>query len=316
MRAALVLTPDRKFFGQAVFTAASYLAQPDGDALEVIIACEPGDVWDGFDRLPQGLASRISLHLHDFSGDTAHLPERGSFSRAVYRRLLLDEIIDPAIARLIPIDADMWIARPGIGKLASLPMQGHALAAGLDMIYLMDHKGGTLAGEFMRYRLSLGLDPETPYFNNGLTVIDRALWRRRGIGRRALELIAQDPERYPFLDQSALNYLLAGDFLPLSPRYNFMGDFLTLGLEDEIAPIVYHFVNRPKPWEEAFTGERRFAARYDDWFASSPWPEMARRQRPHPVPAPIDTQFRTRLLDFLAAQGLTEQVPAFIAAAE
>ena len=51
------------------------------------------------------------------------------------------------------------------------------------------------------------------------------------------------------MEQDALNSLLQGGFAPLSPRYNFMGDFFLLGLEAEIDPIVLHFVNSPKPWQ-------------------------------------------------------------------
>ncbi len=52
-----------------------------------------------------------------------------------------------------------------------------------------------------------------------------------------------------------------------------MGDFFLTGLEAEIAPIVLHFVNQPKPWHYgAWRGEPRFARAYADWFAASPWP--------------------------------------------
>ena len=38
------------------------------------------------------------------------------------------------------------------------------------------------------------------------------------------------------MEQDALNSRVRGDFAPLSPRYNFMGDFFLTGLEAEIAP--------------------------------------------------------------------------------
>ena len=58
------------------------------------------------------------------------------------------------------------------------------------------------------------------------------------------------------MEQDALNSLVRGDFAPLSPRYNFMGDFFLTGLEAEIAPIVLHFVNQPKPWHYAGVARR------------------------------------------------------------
>ena len=142
------------------------------------------------------------------------------------------------------------------------------------MIFLMDHKGGPLAREFQGYRRALGLDLTTPYFNAGLMAVDRAAWRKAGFAEEAAARLRGEPERFPFMEQDALNSLVRGDFAPLSPRYNFMGDFFLTGLEAEIAPIVLHFVNQPKPWHYAeWRGEGRFARAYADWFATSPFPE-------------------------------------------
>ena len=62
-----------------------------------------------------------------------------------------------------------------------------------------------------------------------------------------------------------------------------MGDFFLLDLERKLEPIVLHFVNAPKPWElDLWRGEARFAENYRDWFAASPWPELAEARRPPP----------------------------------
>ena len=130
------------------------------------------------------------------------------------------------------------------------------------MIFLMDFRGDWLARRFQAARRSLGLALDTPYFNAGLMAIDRAQWRRMKITESVIDRLTREPQRYPFLEQDALNATLAGNFAPLSPRYNFMGDFLLLDLEREIAPSVLHFVNAPKPWELAgWKGEARFALR-------------------------------------------------------
>jgi lipopolysaccharide biosynthesis glycosyltransferase len=107
--------------------------------------------------------------------------------------------------------------------------------------------------------------------------IGRATWRARSITERVTRRLRDAPKRFPFNEQSALNATLRGDFAPLSPRYNFMGDFFLLNLERRLDPIVLHFVNAPKPWELAlWRGEGRFAEAYLDWFAKSPWPELAK----------------------------------------
>jgi lipopolysaccharide biosynthesis glycosyltransferase len=307
-KTALCFTPDLSFFRPAVRTIASLVDSGDADCFDIFIICEPQDVAPGFERLPSALKARIHLMTLDFAALDSGLAAKGRFSRAVFRRLFLDRVLPERYARFVSIDADMLIARPGLARLTTIDLRGRALAAGCDMIYLMDHKGGPLAREFQGYRKALGLDLATPYFNAGLMTIDRAAWRKAGYAQEAAAALRATPERFPFMEQDALNSLIRGRFAPLSPRYNFMGDFFLTGLEAEIAPIVLHFVNQPKPWEYArFRGERRFAKAYADWFAASPWPDwgLAPGQRlpsgAKPKLSPLRRRFADSLRGFLSA---------------
>ncbi len=170
----------------------------------------------------------------------------------------------------------MLIVRPGLNRLESFDLGDKPLAAAYDMIFLMDFKGDALARQFQRSRRSLGLSLDTPYFNAGLMAIDRAVWRAEKVTERVTRALRDDPKRYQFMEQDALNAALKGNFAPLSPRFNFMGDFFLLDLERRLEPIVLHFVNAPKPWElGSWRGEARFAENYRAWFAASPWPDLA-----------------------------------------
>jgi lipopolysaccharide biosynthesis glycosyltransferase len=307
MRTAYCLTPDRAFFAPAVRAIASMVeAEPDVER-EIFLVCEPDDVAPGFDKLPVPLRERVTLITLDFSRFDLNLAGKGRFSRAVFRRLFLDEILPEHIERIVTVDSDMLIVRPGLKRLESFDLGGRPLAAAYDMIFLMDLKGDALARQFQRSRLALGLALDTPYFNAGLMAIDRAAWRSEKLTERVVKALRDEPERYPFMEQDALNATLKGNFMALSPRFNFMGDFFLLDLERQLEPIVLHFVNAPKPWElGSWRGEGRFAENYRDWFASSPWPELAtppaahpwRRTRP-PL-TPVRRNFAKRLSEFLA----------------
>ena len=290
MRTAYCFTPDPTFFPPAVRAIASLIeAEPDASH-EIYLVCEPDDVTPGFDALPAGLRERIKLVTLDFSRFDATLSGKGRFSRAVFRRLFLDEILPAHVERIVTVDSDMLIARPGLERLESFDLGGRPIAAAYDMIFLMDNKGDdALVRRFKRSRLALGLALDTPYFNAGLMAIDRAAWRAEKLTERVTKALRDEPQRYAFMEQDALNATLKGRFAPLSPRYNFMGDFFLLDLERRIQPIVLHFVNAPKPWLLAeWRGEARFAENYRDWFAASPWPDWAtaperpawRRSRP------------------------------------
>jgi lipopolysaccharide biosynthesis glycosyltransferase len=313
MKTALCFTPDLAFFRPAVFTAASLINQGDAQSFDIFIVCEPDDVAPGFERLDPTLRDKIHLVTVDFAGHARGLAGKGRFSRAVFRRLFLDQILPDSYPRLISIDADMRIVRPGLGRLAEIDLEGRPLAAAYDMIYLMDHKGGALAKQFQTYRRSLGLELETPYFNAGLMVIDRAAWREQDLAARAARALRETPERFAFMEQSALNSLVAGRFAPLSPRYNFMGDFFLLDLEARIAPIVLHFVNSPKPWQfDAWRGEARFALDYLSWFERSPWPDWPSPFRPmqyrkrRPAATAVRRGFAERLTEFLATRNFAD----------
>ncbi len=276
MRTAYCFTPDRTFFPPAVRAIASLIeAEPDAEH-EIFLVCEPDDVTPGFDRLPASLRKRIRLVTLDFSRFDEKLAGRGRFSRAVFRRLFLDEILPEHFERIVTVDSDMLIVRPGLERLESFELGGRPLAAAYDMIFLMDFKGDALARQFQRSRRGLGLTLDRPYFNAGLMAIDRAAWRAEKLTERVTRALRDTPDRFPFMEQDALNATLRGRFAPLSPRYNFMGDFFLLDLERRVDPLVLHFVNAPKPWEfAAWRGEARFAENYRDWFAASPWPDWA-----------------------------------------
>lgn len=304
-RLAVCLTPDANFFRPAVLTAASILAQADSGDLDVLLLCEEADVAPGFVNLDAALRARIDLRIVDWSQYVAGLPVRGHFTSAVNRRLALHRVLPDTVERYVSLDADMLIMREGMAALAGIRLGGAPFAASVDMIFLKDLEDGALTAEFKAYRAGLGLSPGTPYFNNGFTLVDRQNWERLDVAGAARAFLAANAGRCPYLEQSALNAVVNGQFAKLSPRYNFMGDFQLLDLEAEVEPIVFHFVNRPKPWEAGWRGDGRFAEAYRSFFLSSPWPGLAPPAGGSSLRQSLDAEalrFRARLLDWLRTQ--------------
>lgn len=300
MPAAICLTPDRRFFGPALCVAAQIIACGLPSDADLFLICEEGDVWPRFDMIDEPLKSRVQLLVTSFHEVTRDLPTNNNGEHAITRRLFLDRVLPAQYDRIIPVDSDMMIVNEGLAALTRLDLGGKVMAAATDMISYMDW-GGHLAGEFKAYRLGLGMAPDTLYFNNGLTVIDRAAWSKADLGERTLRFIVDNPALCLRFEQSALNALLNGNIAKLSPRFNFMGDFMRLDLESEIRPNVYHFVNRPKPWQNGWVGNQRFARAFKEWFAASPWPDFP-DIRPADHDLPVNRDFRQRLLSFLRTQ--------------
>ncbi len=184
---------------------------------------------------------------------------RGHFTSAVNRRLALHRVLPSRYERYVSIDADMLVTRPGLARLADLDLRGLPLAAAMDMIFLKDFEDGPLTAEFRTYRARLGLTLDTPYFNNGLTLVDRHEWERLDVPGAATTFLAANSDRCPFLEQSALNAVIQGQFAPLSPRYNFMGDFLLLDLETRSIPSSITSSTGRSPGSRAGAATDRFA---------------------------------------------------------
>ncbi|WP_162914039.1 glycosyltransferase family 8 protein [Taklimakanibacter lacteus] len=301
MPTAICLTPDRRFFGPALSVASDILncgLPPDAD---LFLVCEEMDVWPRFADLDESLRGRLKLIVTSFDDVTRNLPTNNNGEHAITRRLFLDRVLPARYDRIIPVDSDMTIVNEGLAPLISLDLGGAVMAAATDMISYMDF-GGHLAAEFQAYRSSLGMRPDMLYFNNGLTVIDRQAWTKADLGNRTLRFIEKNPQLCLRFEQSALNALLKGDIARLSPRFNFMGDFMLLDLENEIRPNVYHFVNRPKPWQKGWAGEPRFAQAFKRWFAQSPWPDFPDDPPAEAPERPVNHDFRERLVAFLKTQ--------------
>jgi lipopolysaccharide biosynthesis glycosyltransferase len=292
VRTALCLTPDRKFFGPAVCAALRIIELGLPKDVDVLLVCEEADIWPRFEQV-QG---NITLLTVDFSKLLPSELPAFAGSKAIYRRLVLDGVLPQRYSRIITIDSDIMAARGGVGPLVEIDLGQHVFAAALDMIYYMQF-GGPHAEEFRAHREAIGFDADTPYFNSGVMVIDRERWRREKLADRAIDLALSD-KSLRWIEQDALNALVAGRFAKLSPRWNFMGDFLLLDLEKEVAPVLYHFVNRPKPWQEGYAGDVRFHRFYADWFARTPWPDFI-EEPALPAHAAVNWSFRRQLLSHL-----------------
>jgi hypothetical protein len=62
--------------------------------------------------------------------------------------------------------------------------------------------------------------PLPPNFNSGVLVMDLDRWRAESIGTETLRYVADQAGRIAHSDQTALNAVLRGRWLPLHPRWN------------------------------------------------------------------------------------------------
>jgi lipopolysaccharide biosynthesis glycosyltransferase len=167
-------------------------------------------------------------------------------SRATYLRLLLPDMLPASAARVIYLDPDVLV-RADLAQLWQIDLGSYALAAAREMYSPTVSSENGLDG----YR-ELSLEPDTPYLNAGVLVIDTRRWRELQVGREAINYVRRHQPYHQ--DQDGLNAVVAGRFLELHPSWNVSrywdrperrrGVFADLAAEARIL----HFLGPDKPW--------------------------------------------------------------------
>ena len=158
------------------------------------------------------------------------------------------------INQLIWLDADMLV----LGNLSDLWEHGfensHILAVKDHLVSRLGSKFGVAGCD------ELKIDEDSPYFNAGVMVIDLQRWRQDDVSNQAMEYLKRFRDRVFFLEQEALNAVLAGKWLPIDDSWNWntaaeqkrmtrskqMGKFGD-GIQNSF-PHIFHFTGKIKPW--------------------------------------------------------------------
>lgn len=159
-------------------------------------------------------------------------PER--LNQTVFLRVLMPMLLPLEFKRVIYCDADMLCLK-NMAELWQLDLQGQPLAAAME-------------GDYQDKAKRLGLK-QNRYFNAGFMVIDLERWRQLDLTRQVLDCYQQQGATFSLLEQDALNKVLEGAWLEISPYKVYLLDAFE---ETRITPqpenIFWHFLNEGKPW--------------------------------------------------------------------
>lgn len=125
--------------------------------------------------------------------------------------------------------------------------------------------------------ISLNLDNHI-YFNAGMLIVDIAKWNQFNIFEKLISHVNHQPEKFPFLDQDALNLILDKKIQYVSSKYNYFNWVYykkapeNLSLNDI---ILIHFGSYPKPWGIAWPSSKYYnkfnANLYLNYEKQTPW---------------------------------------------
>lgn len=186
-------------------------------------------------------------------------------------RLLLPEAL-PHLDRVLYLDADTLVRRP-LDGLWTADLGGHPVGAVRNV----------LAPDARDRLARLGLADTRRYLNSGVLVMDLARMRTAGTARALLACVRAHGDALLWVDQDALNLVLADDWQELHPRWNAQNSFWdwpsaaeeVLGAERvaeaRADPAVLHFEGPwlCKPWHHL--SHHVHVAAYRDVLAQTPW---------------------------------------------
>lgn len=231
------------------------------------------------DRTTAEADARVVWHEPD-PGGLDGLSGAGHITATAYLRLLAPDLLavtDPDARRAVWIDGDA-VVTGDLAQVARVDLQGDPVGA--------VRNGAATFARMVREpsrRTGRPIDPDAPYFNSGVLVMDLAAWRAERIGTAVLDDLHSNGPLYRFVDQCGLNAVLAGRWASLDDRWNVqVGHSLTQRAPPAVADVrILHFTGRGKPWLPVYpTGGRTIgayratwlrAARASGWFLRNDW---------------------------------------------
>lgn len=273
---AVVMITDRGYLPAALFVAGQLVSQParNFDIIILAIACTDTE------RTPPDPA----IEIIDFKVDARAAAAKAIAGKsAAFGRLSLDAVLDAAYEKILYLDADVWIGRRPLNALFDMDLGNMPLAAVSDAAEVV-RRG---SADWQAYRRGLGLSADAKYFNSGMLLINRPVYARDQISERTLSYLASGAYRGNYNDQCALNAVINGNFVELSPVWNWM--YATRWrLTRDANPGVIHFIGPNKPWRDRKARHdpvyraamRRSLAElgYEEFVADVPAPRAALRR--------------------------------------
>jgi lipopolysaccharide biosynthesis glycosyltransferase len=178
----------------------------------------------------------INIYIYEINIDTlAKLPTQTHLPIATYFRFILPLILDN-VDKLFYIDADI-ICLQNADDLFSINLKDNIIGAVPDLPWMNAKRNKALN---LRNHI---------YFNAGMLIINIAKWNNFNTFAKVLQAIQNEPQKFRYLDQDALNLILTNHIQYLDTKFN----CIDINSTEQKNIILLHFAAHPKPWNIAFS---------------------------------------------------------------
>ena len=160
-------------------------------------------------------------------------------------RVLLPEILDKDVHRVLYLDADVLVAG-NIGELFWLDMTDKAIAGTIDF----------QSKDISTYK-RCGYEPEKEYVCAGIMLMNLDYWREHDIANQVVRWGRDNNDRIQFPDQDSINYICRNAKILLPLKYDivdgfFHDDYYYKNYPQELrecveSPVIIHYAGQA-PW--------------------------------------------------------------------
>jgi lipopolysaccharide biosynthesis glycosyltransferase len=204
--------------------------------------------------------------------------EKGRLSGATLMKLLLPKHFATQYEKILYLDADLTI-HSDVSRLFDVDLGVFPLAAipsGRVLSDLSEDDAERANSQFA----ALGMTLPYRYFNSGVMLMSTSNWLEAKVGERALDFIRRNPALCRLPDEDALNAVLDGGILELSPIWNAYPGRLP---ETWVKPAILHYMGDNKPWKRFGRNKRPGSHReayqlYRAFIEETPWRDFLRSQ--------------------------------------
>ena len=254
-----------------LFPVAAFLGQrlarlnPRADTDVLVVSDSHNDL-----QTAAGLSPAYRLMMFNPSQFAARLPP--GFMHPIFHRYFLPGILARDYRRMLYIDVDTYPHDARLFGAFDLDLEGNAVGGVRDA--LIGFPGSAPSDE----RDETVRNREGKYLNTGVMLIDIDAFARARLLDRLCATIAQKRQALRYPDQSALNMLLDGKWLELSPAFNMLRAEYESFVRDAFPPVIAHFAGKTKPWHgPRFNFDHPVRRELETFIAGSPWPRFLGR---------------------------------------
>lgn len=179
------------------------------------------------------------------------------YSKAVYFRLLITEILPQTVDKALFLDADV-IVTSSLKELAEFKFDDDQYLLAVDDVEVVTH---------VKRLNEMGF-PITRYFNAGVLLINVKAWRLNQVSDKLIEMAKKYMDKLAWWDQDILNMYFYNDWLPMDHKFN----ALHLRKKLAVAPAIIHYAGTAKPW--LYVHDHPYKSLYWDYISLTPFKDF------------------------------------------